>query len=112
MRKTILPVLLIGLSATAPPAGGSDGIKLGVTGGTLGLGVQAAYVFSQHFSVRGVAAALDFSTEFETGELRYPVDAELRNAGVLVDYRPWGGHFRISGGVYFNDNTLSGKAVC
>lgn len=114
MKKVILSSAAAALWGLALPAAADSGVSIGVTGGTLGVGLQLGIAFTPYVALRGMVAGLDFSEDFESDsdDLDYDGDFELRNAGVILDYHPWGGWFRVSGGAFLNDNKLEGEAEC
>lgn len=108
--RVTMALMGLWLMALAPAHAG--GFSLGVAGGTLGVGLQAGYGFTPYLALRGILAGLDVSEDFESQDLEYDGDAELRNAALLLDWHPLAGVFRISAGVVFNDNRIEGGAGC
>jgi hypothetical protein len=69
---TLLLILIIGGPAAArsrEPAG----FSIGVTGGTLGIGPEIAYRFSETLGVRGNATFLSISHGLNSGDIHYPL---------------------------------------
>jgi hypothetical protein len=88
----------------APPA-----LSVGLTAGSLGLGPEVAYRFGSHFGLRANFAAFSYGTDHDYGAVRYAVDLKLSNGGVMADWYPLGGGFRISGGLRANGDELDLK---
>ena len=78
--------------------------SLGITGGTLGVGPEAGYRFSNTFGVRANATFLGLSHGFDSDDIAYDGKLKLRSAGAMVDVYPFGGGFRLSGGLRINGN--------
>lgn len=101
---------------SVPVASANDNpYSLGVTGGTLGFGVEAGYDLSPRFRVRALAAGLNMSEDFEAegnNDLDYDGDLELRNAAALLDFHPFSGTFRLTAGLVISDNEVDGSATC
>lgn len=93
------------LSAAAIPAVAGD-FSLGAAASTLGLGVEAGYSVSDHFGVRLGGYAFSLSQDGEESGIDYEGDLDLANVGAYLDWRPFGGAFRVSGGWFATDNSL------
>lgn len=106
---------IMGLWAAGVGVAWSGGFGLGVSGGTLGVGIQASYGLTEHIALRGMLAGIDISVDFESdgdSDFEYDGDAELRTALALVDYHPFAGSFRVTGGLAFGDSEIEGTATC
>jgi hypothetical protein len=88
------------------PASASEtsGFSAGVTGGTLGIGPEVGYRFSDMFGVRANATFLNISRGFESDDIEYRGKVKLGSGGVMLDVYPFGGGFRVSGGARINGN--------
>ncbi|MEM7613175.1 MAG: hypothetical protein AAF270_15935 [Pseudomonadota bacterium] len=78
--------------------------------GTLGLGIEGSYAFSDRWGIRAGINHLNYSFEDDLDGVEYDGDLELGSITLLGDFRPWSGGFRISGGVVLNDNRITGVA--
>ena len=94
----------------------SGGVALGLSAGTLGLGVDAVYGVNDNVNLRVSYRAYDYSTDIDSegdgDELNYRGDLSLDNLGFGVDLHPFGGSFRFSVGMQSSDNRLMGTATC
>jgi hypothetical protein len=100
---TLLLILIIGGPAAArsrEPAG----FSIGVTGGTLGIGPEIAYRFSETLGVRGNATFLSISHGLNSGDIHYDGRVRLRSGGAMLDFYPFNGGFRVSAGARINGN--------
>lgn len=101
-----------GLAATPAAA---DGLAVGGSVGTLGLGVHAAKEVNSFLALRVNANAGQFNvpggglyaTSF--GGISYDVEGDLKNIGLLADFHPLGlspigDGFVVTGGIYYNKN--------
>lgn len=85
-----------------------------------GIGVDYIYGLSPNFharaSINGASVSFDFEGDNNNGmqgdELKYEGDLNLFTLGGMVDWYPTGGDFRVSLGLFYNDNRLSGSARC
>ncbi|WP_234149643.1 hypothetical protein [Sphingobium sufflavum] len=78
--------------------------RVGVTGGTLGIGPEVAYRLNDRLGVRANATFLSVSHSFDSDGLNYDGNVKLGSGGVMLDVFPFKGGFRISGGVRINGN--------
>jgi hypothetical protein len=87
------------------------GIALGVKGGSLGAGVELSKSLWGPFAVRAAMNQFTYSMEDSMPEkdMAYTTDIELSSWSVIVDWHPWDGVFRLSGGVINNGNNFVAK---
>lgn len=71
---------------------------------TLGLGLEAGARLNDNFGLRFGGNWLGFDYDGVEGDLDYDADVTLASLGALVDYHPFSGGFRVSGGLRFNFN--------
>lgn len=74
--------------------------------GTLGLGLEGSYQFTDKWAVRGGFNQYDYDFEDDLDGVDFDGDLELRSITLLADYRPTAGGFRITGGAVFNENAI------
>jgi len=68
--------------------------------GLAGYGATVQWGFSPYLSVTAGYTGGDFSVRnVETEDATYDGDIQLRNPQALVNWAPFGGHFRVSGGL-------------
>ena len=80
--------------------------QLGAHGGTLGLGVTAGFDASDRFAVRGLFSTFDYGFDTNRAGNAYDGDLALQSFGILGDWHPAGGGWRVTGGVFGNNNEL------
>ena len=117
IRASFTAALLLaalGGSAAALAAGGEDhgsGVSVGVTGGSNGLGLEAAYRFGDFFGLRANSGNYTYDHTVDSSGFNIDGKAKLKSIGVLADFYPFGGSFRISAGLRSNHNKFAGVAV-
>lgn len=79
--------------------------------GTLGLGADLGYQFIPSVKARLNMNGFSYETDQDLDDIEYDADLNLFSLGGLVDLHPFGKGFRVSGGVYFNDNNLDANAA-
>lgn len=100
----MLAVAVLGASAGANAADGSW--SLGVTGGTLGIGPQVGYRFGEHGGLRASATFFDYDRTEDIDDIDYDGSLKLQSFGVMADWYPLGGSFRLSAGARSNSNKI------
>ena len=107
-----IPVAL--LSFVTSPMAATLGERLangagyaGVHAGTLGLGVNAGYDFSNDFALRGLYNYFNLDFDKNRAGNEYDGELKLRSLGLALDWHPFWGAFRVSGGAFMNNNRLS-----
>lgn len=84
--------------------------RIGVTGGTLGIGPELGFRFSENVGVRGNLTFLSISRDIESDDINYDANLRLASGGAMLDLFPFGGGFRLSGGLRVNGNRVRGTA--
>jgi len=111
IRKLTLGCALAA-ATTSPIARAADGdearLSVGVTGGTLGIGPEVGYRLSKTIGVRANATFLSVNHSFDSNDIAYDGRVKLQSGGAMVDVYPFGGGFRLSGGLRINGNKARG----
>ena len=89
---------------------GNGAAHVGLHGGTLGLGVNAGYDFSNDLAIRGLVNYFNLDFEKEKAGNEYDGELDLRSVGLVLDWHPFWGAFRLSGGAFLNNNQVSASA--
>lgn len=74
------------------------------------MGGVRRYDFSDSFSLRGLFSHLDYDSDLAKSGNRFYGELELLSVGMVLDYHPFGGGFRMTGGAFINGNELIGRA--
>jgi hypothetical protein len=101
------------VAAQDAPATVSDRgvISAALTAGSLGIGPEVGFRFSDHVGVRGSATFLGVSSDFDSGDITYRGKLKLKSFGAMVDVHPFGGAFRVSAGARINHNRVNVSAT-
>jgi len=78
--------------------------------GTLGVGLNAGWQYSDYLKFRGNTNYLPYSRSGEIEGVDYKVNLDYFTIGALADVHPFAGNFRLSGGLYYVDLSVKGKA--
>ncbi len=107
-RATIVAAIMILAPATARAEPVDGRWKIAVTAGTLGIGPEIGYRISDTFGIRANATFFSISHDIESDDILYDANVKLRSGGAMLDLYPFGGSFRVSGGLRINGNKAHG----
>ena len=65
---------------------------------------------NENIAVRGIFTTLNIEESLQASEIDYEAEYDLGGAGVMFDYHPFAGKFRISTGLLQSKNELVGVA--
>jgi len=88
---------------------GSVKLGVGVKVGTPGAGIEIGMPFTE--KIGGRLGFNYFTYDYDTTQegVDYKADLTLLTVAGLIDWHPTGGSFRVSGGVLYNGNEVTGK---
>lgn len=101
---SIITLPMTSVAATNTP------ISLGLKAGTLGIGIEAGFRFSDTLSLRTQYNEYSFKETATDAGITYSYDLGFDNLGILADWHPSGGVFRVTTGLYGNNNAFTGTA--
>ena len=87
-----------------PAAVAAQRVAFGVKAGTLGLGGEASIGISRHLAIRTAYSGFAIERDQNFGGISYLLTPRLRSTTALADIHPFGGSFRLSGGIVLNRN--------
>jgi hypothetical protein len=89
-----------------------DAQEIFVQAGTQGPGIGGAIAVTQMMGLRADFNAISLHHDFTISGIRYKDDLDLRQGGLYLDLFPLHATgFRITAGVHFNDDHLTGTSV-
>ena len=100
MKRFVACALLL---LVVSPAAWAD-VAVLLKAGTLGAGLDVSVGMSESLGLRLQANALSYEDDFTESDVDYSADLELKSAGLLLDWHPFSGVFRVSLGAYWNGN--------
>ncbi len=95
-------------AAEAEDAATDGGVYFGLQAGTLGAGPVLGYDFSERLGVRGQFGWFDYDTDGVGDD--YSGSLEFRSGGLLLDWSPLGGAFRLTAGAFANQSEIIAAA--
>jgi len=107
-NKTIIAIaiFLFAFSTT----GYAQSNSLGLKASTLGLGLEAEKSFLDSIGGRIGVNYFTYSYSGTEDDIEYDFDLNLMSLSALLDWHPFQGSFRISGGAIYNNNDLEANA--
>lgn len=73
--------------------------------GLAGVGASVQWGFTPYLAVSAGYTALDASLrDVKTSDATYAADISLRNPQLMLNWAPFGGHFRVSAGAFLQDS--------
>lgn len=78
--------------------------------GTTGLGLHLSTPLSSKLNARVGLNAANYSYDGNTSDMDYDFKLKLKTVDALLDYHPFDGVFRITGGVVYNGNKIDARA--
>ena len=102
-KATLTCLTMLPFASSAYAAVGVD-----VHGSTLGLGAGITAGLTEQVNVRGTFNTFTYDYDDEVSDIDYDIDLELGSVGLVLDWHPGGGRFRVSAGAFANDNEANG----
>lgn len=93
------------------PAAAPADTSIGARAGTLGVGGEISYAVSQSLALRLGSDAYSRTGTANREGIEYDYTAKLRTASLLADWFPLANNFRISLGIMYNGNKVTGTGV-
>jgi hypothetical protein len=84
----------------------ADDVGIDVRFGTLGTGVVLSRGFGESFSVGLAFNTYDRSKDRDVDNIAYDFGLDFKTVGVLANWHPFSGTFRLTAGLYKNDNKV------
>jgi hypothetical protein len=85
-------------------------VSAGVHVSTIGHGITLEKPLLYDFSVRVTTGSLSVSQQSTYDTTSYTTTTRYSNVGVIADYRPYAGRYRISGGLVFGNDRIDNVA--
>ena len=108
LPRGVLTVCL--LACGASPVLAND-LAIGAGAGSLGVSLQAKMPLSEKLGLRATLSKLSQSVDNDFGDISYSADVDLNTFGLLADWHPLRGNFRLTGGFMINNNEINGTGT-
>lgn len=104
--KEIVTTGCLALLLSSPAIADQGSFSAGVKGGTLGVGAEVDLGLNEMLHLRGGVNYLTFSFDSTISNIDYEMEPEFKNGSLLLDWYPFAGAFRLTGGVFINNNEI------
>jgi len=106
-------VALLALGAVPAGVSAAEGGQwhAGASVGTLGISPEVGYRFGEHGGLRLNGGFYDYDRSEEIDDIDYDGTLKLSSVGMMADWYPFGGSFRLSAGARSNGNKIDLVAV-
>lgn len=101
----------VAVALALPAVAAAEGINVSARASTLGVGGDLGYALNDYLNIRVGFASYTYEYDTTEDDIDYEFDLELDSKALFVDIHPFGGTFRITGGILDNGNELNGRAV-
>ncbi|HID02348.1 MAG TPA: hypothetical protein EYP18_03925 [Desulfobacterales bacterium] len=106
-KKCIVGSALILLFGSQSAMAESGDVGIGAKAGTLGAGVEIMLGISDDLALRGGFNYIKFDFDSTLIDVDYTMEPEFKNLTMLLDWHPFSGAFRLTGGFSLNDNKVN-----
>ncbi len=110
LKKILLTSIIVGSSVYAQE-GVLEEYNTALKIGTLGVGIDVSRMVDKDIALRANINGLTYNRNDILDDVPYEGDIKLLTIGLLADYYPSESNFRLSAGVYYNNNNLSATAT-
>jgi hypothetical protein len=112
LHHTILAaVALVSMIGFTRTAQADEGFGIDVRAGTMGVGAEISASLFPHTRLRGGINYLIWEFDSTIDNIDYTFEPEFNSISALFDIHPFGGAFFLSGGIYFNNNSVSAEGT-
>ena len=106
--KTRMAHIALCLAGISVPESGFAAAAAELHGGTLGFGAGITVGITEQINLRGTFNTFTYEFDDEASDIDYDFDLDLGSVGVLLDWHPGAGGFRLSAGAFVNGNEVNG----
>ena len=105
----VLSFLMLFISSNAMAESGRFGVA--VKASTLGAGVELITRISPNINGRLGGNAFSYDYDGTESDIEYDLELDLRSVSAILDWHPFSGGFRLSGGLLLNKNEVNAVAT-
>jgi hypothetical protein len=105
-KKLAAMIALLCVAASSQSAAAGDDVSLGLKLSTLGPGLEIQDKLTNYLGFRLGVNYLPFSASFTIEDVKYKTEFSWKSVSLLADLYPFGGIFRLTGGVCYNGNNV------
>jgi len=99
-------IAVLTMFSLTKPGLANEGLGLDAKIGTMGIGGELSAQLFPNTRLRGGFNFLTWSFDSTISDIDYDFETEFSSIPVILDLHPFGGSFFLSGGLYFNNNSV------
>lgn len=108
--KSLTLVSIFAAAAQTVTAQEVGDLSVGIGATSMGASLEVQYGVTPNIAVRGmVMGGINLEDEFDVDDGTLDGEAELGGVAVVADYYPFANPWRVSGGLFFSNFSLSGE---
>lgn len=106
-RLLLLPVItIVSILGLLQNSYADEGLGVDAKIGTMGIGAELSASLAPNTRIRGGFNFLTWDFDSTISDIDYDFAIEFNSIPIILDIHPFGGSFFLSGGAYFNNNTV------
>lgn len=106
-KKCVVGAAFMLLVGSESVMGAQGDVTVGAKVGTLGAGAEVMFALQDDLALRGGINYIIFDFDSTISEIDYTMEPEFKNLTMLLDWHPFSGAFRLTGGFSLNDNKVN-----
>jgi len=106
-KKVLFLTATFFLFGAGTASAGPGDLNIAIRGGTLGGGGEVTTGLGENIDARFGVNYLRFSFHSTISNIDYEMEPEFKNGSLLLDWYPFSGAFKITGGIFLNNNEIS-----
>lgn len=114
--KRVMAVVALAMASVVVQADSlvfqTEGFSAGARLSSLGLGVEGTFKLNETTNIRVSLDRFGLTDNINKDGVNYEQDAKVTTFGVLADWYPFKGRFRVSAGAMANNGAIELQAVC
>ena len=110
-KKLVIGSALMLLVGSESVSAAQGDVSVGVKAGTLGAGIEVLFGLHDNLALRGGFNYITFDFDATLSEVDYTMEPSFKNMTILLDWHPFNGAFRLTGGFSLNDNKVTVDGV-
>lgn len=90
------------------PAAQADAVGVSLGGGTAGVGLHLSVPLASSVNARLGLNYMRYNLDIDSDDIEYRMKLKFQSFDALVDWFPFEGSFRVTGGLMYNNNKFTG----
>ena len=104
MKNRLIAAVCMVFLCLGPSIASAEGNGLGIKASTLGAGVEFDKAINEYLGIRLGLNYFQYDSTVSVDDIEYDSSVNLQSGGAIVDWYPFAGAFRLTGGIMLNGN--------